>query len=157
MTDTDDKLATFDLSDAAEKLRDKIKFGFAELIPNDQWEAMIKVEFTKFTKSTPNQYSGRPDIPSTMETLCQVALKEMAAEKIKELLTSDGWLNEAEWDGNSLKAVMGVQIKAFLLENKDDLIASMLKTAMGDAMNMLLAEVQNRMDPNNPNAFNRQY
>jgi hypothetical protein len=75
-----DKLAVTDFNDVAAKLRGRIKSAFVDLIPEDRWDAMLRVEVDKFMAGVPasrDRYGNEiPAKPSEFSVLCQ---KELAA------------------------------------------------------------------------------
>ena len=79
-----DDIQKLDLGDAAKQLKTKIQSAFIDMIPAEQWQAMIEGELKKFTTETrtPSEYSNNRDTvtPPAFQTMAQGILLEVARE-----------------------------------------------------------------------------
>lgn len=55
-----DELTKIDLGGAAQELRDKIRSAFVDMIPPEQWAAMIQAEL-QASRSLSTTPTGKPD------------------------------------------------------------------------------------------------
>lgn len=82
-------------------IKDKIKDTFASLIPEDQWEELIKKEVnTFFNRENTTSYSSRPS-NTDFQLEVQRLLKQQTEEKVKEYLNTnfnDIWYNSEGTD-----------------------------------------------------------
>lgn len=95
------EIIPFDPTQAMQSIKDKIKSAFVELIPDEQWHAMVKAEVDSFFNDTEEKsrssYGGNSKIiPSVFKQVVREELKKMAREKLEEYLrenTSFVWQN----------------------------------------------------------------
>lgn len=127
------ELAKIDLGKAAEELRDKIRSAFVDAIPPEAWTAMIQGELKEFTTPRRNSYSSEL-LPSPLGAIVRAELEKLVKAKIAEMLASPEW---GSWDGKISEGV-----KAAILEHKDVLIESMLKSMMGTAIQSMLSQMR---------------
>lgn len=137
MSEEGTAIAKLDLSDAAEQLKDKIKFAFAETIPDEQWEAMIQAELKKFIepKVTYSGYNNRDKRvgPSEFSATAQEVLAEHMNEQLHERIKAGNFLPE----GETLQAL----INTWLDENRaamlDMFLEGLMRQVTGVAMSAM--------------------
>ncbi len=159
-----DEIQTMDLGDAAEQLKTKIQSAFLDLIPAEQWQAMIEGELNKFTNETRKPDSYYPDdrrrdtvTTAAFETMAQGILLEVAREKLKAKLSDTDFLP----DGQTMEGI----IRSWLEANLDTMVSHFLRAVVANigasiavgAAQSVTAVVQQTLisgigmpDPNNP-------
>lgn len=125
MTDAIEKI---DLNSAAQQLRDKIKLAFVEVLPDEQWEAMIRQEIHKFVTKPPRERWSNEDRPSQFSNLAQDVLKEHIQERLRKTLNDPGWRG---WPDNVL---LSAYVGEWLEGNKEQIVELMVKSTMGAAL-----------------------
>lgn len=93
------EIEKFDPSTLMEGVRNRVKATFVSLIPDDQWELMIKKEVDDFFK-TKDQYRSSREYVSDFSHLCQSVLKEYFEEKIREHIKQ---YESRLWENNAIK------------------------------------------------------
>ncbi len=128
-----DEIQKLDLNDATEKLKAKIQSAFVDIIPDEQWTAMIQGELEKFTTKTrvPQRYGDDLITPPAFETLAQGVLLEVAREKMKAKL------NEADLlpDGQTMEGI----IQEWLEANLDKMVSHFLGEVVANIGGALMA------------------
>lgn len=122
-----DEIQKLDLGDAAEQLKTKIQSAFIDLIPAEQWQAMIQGELTKFTTETRKRSEyNNPDTvtPAVFETMAQGILLEVAREKLKAALESEDFLP----DGKTVESIIITWLEA----NQAHLVEAFLRSVVGN-------------------------
>jgi hypothetical protein len=108
----------FNAEDALKSVRERIKDSFVSLIPDEQWEQMVKKEIDEFFKErqvTSSYTKQKSDFSSTVNSV----LKEKATEKAKEVL--EKILEDTTYTQQGKFQILTLEnkiIKEFLKENK---------------------------------------
>lgn len=78
------EIEKFDPSRLMEGVKDRVKATFVSLIPDAQWEQMIKTECDKFFQpfKERNYYDRSKDLYSDFQMVCISVMQEVAKEKI---------------------------------------------------------------------------
>ena len=132
---TEGAIAAVSLQSAAAQLQDKIRVGFVELIPPEQWRAMIEKELTDFTQPRqrpPHSYDPRPG-KSVFSEICEQEFRAFVTKKAREVLDADN-AEVNHWNGR-----VGELVKEWLTENREKLIQSTILALAGNAAQGLLA------------------
>ena len=114
-------------------IREKIKDTFASLIPEDQWEEMIKKEVSSFfnTQNTTG-YSSRAS-NTNFELEVQRLLKEETDLKVKQYL-KDNFDNI--WHGNNGEIKCNYIVENIIVKNAGSILSDMI----GGAIQMRLQQ-----------------
>lgn len=145
------EMVTLDLNEASKQIREKIKLAFVEMIPDEQWENMLKAEWQLFveSKEIKGQY-GRPDEtqPSEFSGICQEVLRDALKDRLKEILLDPECKVLPET--NTVSQV----VMKYLDEHKDELMTMAMRAVMGSVMQSIVNELPRAfpiLDPNNRN------
>lgn len=134
-----DGIQKLNLDDAAAQLREKIKFAFAELIPDEQWEAMIKSEWEAFTKPSSRGH-GYSSEPAGFRKVAESVLREQVNAAMKS------WFEEQVPNGRNYNSdgciIVGEFVTKYLDENADKLMRVALEGLFGTAMQNLLMQAR---------------
>ncbi len=139
MTDALAKAITAD--DAARLLREKIKLAFAEIIPPEQWEELIRAEFQRFTedREKQNQYGGGAiKIRSGLSEVAGEVIREIACEQIREYLV----------DGDhriDLRKLMIARVEAEIPKVLTNMAVDLITKVASDVGQQLAFNLANRM------------
>ncbi len=137
-----EEIQKFDLSQAAAQLREKIRLAFVELIPPEQWEAMVKAEldgFLKERKGVGGHYSSPVTLPSVFSQVAEEVYRAHVKALVKAELAKPEW-NE-QWNGE--RQEIGTQVKAWLTENAQPLLQVTLKEMFGYAAQAMIDRLRN--------------
>src|SRR4051812_12848305 len=86
----------FDPSKLMDGVRDRIKATFVSLIPDAQWEQLVKAEIDRFFESN-RDYSYRERATSDFQKVVMEVLSDITKEKVREALMdyqAYGWEND---------------------------------------------------------------
>ena len=147
-----DEIQQMDLNDAASKLRDKIKLGFAELIPDEQWEQMIRAEVVKFTEPKPilDYYKKKTgESPSEFSVICRELLHEHVKEQVRARIQTDDYFPDGKQLWELLQAWLDVNYPKVLQELATGIMGGLVTAAIGNAVNAV-SIMMPIPDPNNP-------
>lgn len=127
----------FDPSKLMEGVRDRIKATFVSLIPDDQWDAMVKAESEKFFQSRidPNDYHRQKRIPSQFEELVLEMMREKCKEVIKEFLNDPKYGITSQYKWNETTQTSSNEV------TMSDLLENMIKEKMPDLMLLMFTNV----------------
>lgn len=125
-----DEIQKLDLNDAAEQLRDKIKFAFADTIPDEQWLAMIQAELKKFSEPrvVPNSYDSRKNTtkPSEFSEIAQGILRAHMAEQLEAKIKGGDYLP----DGATFVSIVQDWMTANVDEMRDSIMGAFVTSFM---------------------------
>ena len=130
----------FDPSKLMDGVRDRIKATFVSLIPDAQWDDMVKKETDRFfePKEGSNYYNNKK--PSDFQNIVNEELMVVTKKKLSEYLNKK--YETKYWSGGGLKASKALE--KFILENSDKILLSVI----GGMTQQMVSEMQNRMQSN---------
>lgn len=110
-------------------VHDKVGAAIGELMPPEEWAALIKRAFSSFTERELD-YQRQPE-PSRLDIMARVAIEKTFAEALTKTLASPEWNTEIEGlvseRVTTLVAEQGVAImQAFLTQTIQSVIAQAL-------------------------------
>lgn len=127
------EVAKFDPATYVDKVRDKIKQSLIDIIPDEQWNAMLAAEIAGFFKEQVvpgNGYHTTSTKPSEFHRIVLTVLEEDTKRRVKDMLASPEW--SSYWDGNKQKA--GEEIARIARENGAAILAKWLEAAIGQVI-----------------------
>lgn len=144
MSDNEQRaIEAFNMADAAEALKTKLKNAFVEMIPEEQWEKLLKDEFDKFVnpRKVKDQYSREwKEVPSGLSELCQEILRDMAKDKLKEELKDPKWSTHWGYDEN--QSIISCAIKEYLEDHQEELVRVAVREFMGSTFQNLIDQMK---------------
>src|SRR5579863_781053 len=123
------ELQKFDPAQLMNGVRDRIKATFVSLIPDEQWESMIKKEVDAFFDED-RKYRSNYETHSQFKDICYSVFKDITREKLHDYMstfTSDVWDNGMP--------VLNEQLKKALIESAPEILTSMFKSMFQQAVN----------------------
>ena len=76
-------LETVSLESAAEQLKDKIRSAFVDIIPPEQWKAMVENELKAFTQTRPGAYNHSDRRPSVFSEICSSVYSDFIRDQVR--------------------------------------------------------------------------
>lgn len=131
-------IAPFDPTSYVDKIREKIKSSLVDIIPDAQWDAMLRLEVTRFFENkidtTPqNSYYGQAkprEVPGEFRQVVLAELEKETVRRVKELLASEEW--RVYWDGTKLN--VGAKIAELARDNGAAILSKWLEAAIGQVI-----------------------
>jgi hypothetical protein len=123
------EIEKFDPAALMQGVRDRIKATFVSLIPDAQWEQMVKKEIDEFFKAG-DGYSSSRDLRSSFQKEVNLALVDITKEKIKVMMKS---YQETAWDNNAPK--INEELKKVLEVEAPKIFTSMFAQMFQSAVN----------------------
>lgn len=125
------EVAKFDPTTYVDKVRDKIKQSLVDVIPDEQWDAMLRVEIEAFfaTKVT-SQYGEQREQPSEFRRIVTGVIAEETKKRVQAVLNGPEWT--AYWDGTKMK--IGDEIGRIARENGAAILAKWLEGAIAQVI-----------------------
>ena len=114
-----------------DKISERIREQFVELIPDEHWKALVDAEIKRFTER--DRDYNRKEIPSALERLIQDALAEQFREHIKTELAKPEY--QKQWGEGEYSA--GEFVSVFLQKHADSLIKSVFGNVVQQAVDKL--------------------
>ena len=129
------EVAKFDPATYVDKVRDKIKQSLVDVIPDEQWNVMLKAEISSFfeNKTETGWNNQSTSKPSEFRRLAAVVLKEETKRRIREMLNGPDW--SSCWDGTKQQA--GEEIAKLARDNGAAILAKWLESAISQVISGL--------------------
>lgn len=125
VTTTD--VTKFDPTSFVDKLRDKIKHAMIDVIPDEQWDTMLKHEVETFFRSkVVSDYHGNREQPSEFRRIVLGILEEEIKTRTKAMFAGPEW--QSYWADNKQKA--GEEIARLARENGAAILSKWLESAI---------------------------
>lgn len=127
---TDKSVVTIEeaASSLKDKVREKIKEQFADLIPDDLWDKLVESELKWFI-SEPERYGSYSSVSERVSPLKEMIRKElqnMVSAKIKETLDDPKW--SSKWvDGHT---VVSEAIKEVVTKHATEIVAQVFGSSV---------------------------
>jgi hypothetical protein len=141
---TEQAIEAVTMENAAKALKDKIRIGFAELIPPEQWEAMIKKELDSFLVERPDTdhwgNSRGNKKPSLFHEVCAEVFREHAKAAVKEALARSEWATR--WNSEKAQNELGELVQGWLTENADKLFHVVIQQTVGAAAQSFVSQLR---------------
>lgn len=122
------------INQAAASLKDKvterIRSQFVDLIPEDTWKGLVEQEIEWFTKKAERQYNQREWISPLQQEIREV-LRALVDEAIKKALQDTEWLQKYGPDGSLLA---GEAVIKLIKENAVEVVAQVFGSAVQGAV-----------------------
>lgn len=133
-------VTNFDPMTLAEKLRERIRTSFVDLIPDETWKAMVEKEIQSFTTQERN-YSGNHPSPlqALIASIAKDEIKKRIESQVLALLTTPEYSDH--WDSGTQKA--GAVVEAYLKSIVPELVTTMFTGIASNAVNHLRSAMQN--------------
>ena len=140
MSENNKEVKPFNANDVMQSVKDKIKASFVGLIPDEQWEAMVKKEIDEFINPQKNNNSWNNNYyPSGFSKIAKELLDNYAREKISEMLRKDEVLNNALGDDGKLRK----EYMELIANSIPNLFVNLLTNSMVDIANNTYRNLQN--------------
>lgn len=135
-----EKPAPFDPAAAVNAIRDKIRGAMLDIIPTEQWDALIKAEMHSFMNDTVEKraYGESLTRPAGFKRIVHELLEEDAKVRVKALLSSPEWMEKWGTGPNDKEASEAV--KAYVTENA----GKILNAWVGSAIQQVVQQMQYR-------------
>jgi hypothetical protein len=130
------EVAKFDPAAYVDKVRDKIKQSLVDVIPDEQWNAMLKAEISSFFESRTERpaYSHEArEIPSEFRRIVKTVVEEETKKRIRDMLATPEWTSY--WDGTKQQA--GEEIARIARDNGAAILAKWLEAAIGQVISSI--------------------
>lgn len=139
MTTAIEKPAPFDPAAAVNAIRDRIRGAMLDIIPTEQWDALIKAEMHAFMNDrvTGSGYNQNT-YPSGFKKIVHEMLEEDAKARVKALLSSPEW--QAKWTGSGGDTEASDAVKAYVTANA----GAILNAWVGNAIQQVVQQMQYR-------------
>ena len=136
MSDTLKKPQTFDPNAAVEAIRNKIRRAILDVIPQDQWDAMIRAEMHAFMNDTTtrDQWGHTKHTEARIRVIARELLEADARKRVNALLSSPEW--SAKWDTTGDTEASDA-VKAYLEENAGKILNKWVGTAIQQVVNQI--------------------
>lgn len=130
----------FEPTNFVDKLRDKMKQSMIDLIPEEQWNSMLKSELDNFfnDKTERGAYSHNT-VPSEFKVAVRRIISEEVQKKVKDMLHSPEW--EPYWKNNEMLA--GEKIAELLKEYGAQILNAWLSGAIQDVVQRMRSHAGN--------------
>jgi len=126
----ENEVQKFDAEDAMKQIKDKIKSAFVEMIPDEQWNAMVKTEIDNYFKVDYRDGYRNSIRFSTFQQDVHSELEILVKEKVKEHLTT----YFAPAYNSKGYIVANENVEKFIKENVGNLMTTMIGTMIQQTM-----------------------
>ena len=109
----------FDPQTLMQGVKDRIKATYVSMIPDEQWESMVKKELDDFFR--PKEISYQRESKSDFQLLCRDAIHAKAKEEMVKFLATPEFLTT--WESNGIP-VCNEFIRKMVVENSGVILAN---------------------------------
>jgi hypothetical protein len=121
------EVTKFDPTSYVDKVREKIKQSLIDVIPDDQWNAMLRAEIGAFFENrVTSNYGQQTTHSSEFRRIVTGVIEEETKRRIREMLSGPDWASY--WDGTKQQA--GEEIARLARENGAAILAKWLESAI---------------------------
>ena len=117
-----------------DQLKDKIKLELVNLIPEEDFQRMIKTVSDKFFNTQYDRYSGK-DKCSDFTSVVLECLREDVRERTKVFLNSSDW--KKHWDEEKKDKVVGDKIVELCKEHGSAMFLGFIEEMMQDVVSRM--------------------
>lgn len=118
------EIKKFNQEDALNSVKDRIKDAFVSLIPDDQWNAMVKKEIDEYFKEVDSGYNyNNQRRTSKFQLDVHQVLTEEVKKSAKEYLTTNFQVMCGSADGAT---AVNKMVEEFMIKNSGKILADML-------------------------------
>lgn len=142
----------FDPASLSDRLRERIRSSLADLIPPEQWDAMMKAEIDRFFNARlVGATYDKQLVSSDFEAIVLDAVRADARERVKQYLTTDpGW--QSRWDSKDNVGLLPEKLEALLRDNAHTILRECAvefftyfgRDVAGRAVHAIGQQIQNR-------------
>lgn len=132
-----EQLAKFEPLNYVDKLRDRMRQTMVDLIPDDQWNAMISSEIKLFFEdvSQTSWNTGRSmPAPSPLRSAIRSVLEEDAKKRVQEMINGPEWTSH--WDSNG-KESAGQKVVDVVKQYGAEIMGKWIEGAVQQVINNL--------------------
>ncbi len=130
------ELKPFDATEALKSVKEKIKDSFVSLIPDEQWNDMVKKEVDSYFQAKEEGYGHRGYSSSFTRDVHNLLQKEVEV-RVKKYLQSE--FNEV-WHNDGV-SVCNEKVEEFITKNAGKILSDMI----GGTIQMALSQAGYRM------------
>jgi len=135
LNESDKEITKFDPDQIMKNVSERIKDTFASLIPDDQWEKMVKKEIDSFFVEIQGdrwQNAQHHKNWSKFQLVVWDELEKFSRHKIKEAIDK---CKSYKFDGDKL--VLNEIVEKLIIENADKIMLSLIRNAVQHTVNNL--------------------
>jgi hypothetical protein len=136
------EVTKFDPATYVDKVRDKIKQSLIDIIPDEQWNTMLKAEIMMFfegRQERANTYNNEMrKVPSEFHRIAMNVIEEETKKRVRDMLHTSEWTTY--WDGT--KQAAGEEIARIARENGAAILAKWLESAIAQVIDGLRFRTQ---------------
>lgn len=129
----------FDPAAAVNAIRDKIRGAMLEIIPNEQWNALIEAEMHAFMNDTTkrDQWGHTQEQKAGYKAIVRALLEEEFKARVKAMLGSSEW--SGQWNNHGRQEA-GDIIKKYVQEHTGEI----LNAWIGQAIQSVVSSMSHR-------------
>lgn len=133
-----DKPQPFDPTAAVNAIRDKIRGAMLDIIPTEQWDALIRAEMTSFMTDRVERRQYGEDVRHEAEfkKIVRDILRENAEKQVRTLLDQPEW--QMHFNGQAHEA--SDQIKELVLKHSGEILSNWIGMAMQNVVMMMRSQ-----------------
>jgi len=125
----ENEIKKFDVNEAMKNVKDKIKDAFVTLIPDEQWNEMVKKEIDTYFKQTEARYDNRQYVSDFTRDVHSI-LQQEVKEKVKQYLNENF---NAVWYDNGVP-VCNAKVEEMITKNAGKILSDMIGGTIQMAM-----------------------
>lgn len=119
-----EEIEKFDPSKLVDRVRERVQNTFAELIPEEQWKALVQKEINAFLTSHNDGYGHERE--SGLRQLVHSELRKKLGEILSVEFKSEKWA--LHWDGQ--RQQVGKEVERIIIDNAPEILSAMLRQSI---------------------------
>lgn len=140
-----EKPQAFDPAAAVNAIRDKIRGQMLDVVPTEQWNALIQAEMQAFMHDTvkKNYYGNEEVKTSGFKQIVRSLLEEDAREHVRAFLRSPEWQGQFSPEAGEREA--GVAVRAYITEKGPEILRACMNEVISNAVQSVLEGMRNKL------------
>ncbi len=124
-----------------EKITNKIREGFVNLIPDEQWDALVQGELDNFTCATSNGIYGSKESP--LKIMIREGIEEIFRKKVADELSKPEW-SDMYTDGRNIASEL---VSKIVKENAAELVEGLMGSFTQNVVMKVRQDLINNVNP----------
>lgn len=137
------KASAFDPAAAVNAIREKIRGQVLDVIPSEQWDALIRSEMKSFMEDQVENKGSYNEkvIPAAFKIIVRSILSEEAEKIVKGVMNGNEW--SSVYDSSNQRYKAGEAIRKLLIENGPAIMETYMKDQMAIAFQGFITNLKN--------------
>ena len=140
MSNENNSVEKFDPAQLMQGVKDRIKSTFVSLIPDEQWEQMVKTEVDNFFKGKELGYQGNRVYASDFQVLVRNMVNQEAKDRLVAYMSGTDF--QEIWQANG-QPIASEAVRKLVVENSGAILTNFYSGIVSSMMHTFAANIRN--------------